>query len=70
MKIEGNPLNTQEKEEKEEEEKEEKVVVFSRENRGGSAQHATHATPTRSSHGPMRALYKPSPVSTLSTAAQ
>jgi len=31
------------------------VVVFTRENRGGSAQHATRATPTRSSHGPMRA---------------
>ena len=29
------------------------VVVFTRENRGGSAQHATRATPTRSSHGPM-----------------
>ena len=34
-----------------EEEKEEEV--FTRENRGGSAQSATHATPTRSSHGPM-----------------
>jgi len=28
---------------------------FTRENRWGSAQHATRATPTRSSHGPMRA---------------
>ena len=36
-------------------EEEEEEVVFSRENRGGSAQHATRATPTRSSHGPMRA---------------
>ena len=34
---------------------EEEVVVFTRENRGGSAQHATRATPIRSSHGPMRA---------------
>ena len=45
---------------KEEEEEEEVVVVveevvFTRDNRGGSAQHATRATPTRSSHGPMRA---------------
>jgi hypothetical protein len=42
---------------KEEEEEEEVVVVvvFTRENRGGSAQHATRATPTRASHGPMRA---------------
>ena len=31
------------------------VVVFTRENRGGSAQHATRATPIRSSHRPMRA---------------
>jgi len=30
-------------------------VVFTRDSRGGSAQHATCATPTRSSHGPMRA---------------
>ena len=30
-------------------------VVFTRDNRGGSAQHATRATPLRSSHGPMRA---------------
>ena len=36
-------------------EEEEVKVVFTRENRGGSAQHATRATPTRSSHGPMRA---------------
>ena len=36
------PPNAQEKE----------VVVFNRENRGGSAQ---HAPPTRSSHGPMKA---------------
>ena len=36
-------------------EEEEVMVVFDRENRGGSAQHATRATPTRSSHGPMRA---------------
>ena len=35
--------------------KEEVMVVFTRGNRGGSAQHATRATPTRSSHGPMRA---------------
>jgi len=43
----------------EEEEEEEVVVVeevvFTRENRGGSAQHATRATPTRSSHRPIRA---------------
>ena len=39
----------------EEEEEEEEEVVFTRDNRGGSAQHATRATPTRSSHGPMRA---------------
>jgi len=37
------------------EEEEEVVVVCPRENRGGAAQHATRATPTRSSHGPMRA---------------
>ena len=30
-------------------EEEEEEVVFTRENRGGSAQHATRATPTRSS---------------------
>ena len=34
---------------------EEVEVVFTRENRGGSAQHATRPTPIRSSHGPMRA---------------
>ena len=34
---------------------EEEEVVFTRDNRGGSAQHATRATPTRSNHGPMRA---------------
>ena len=39
----------------EEEEEEVVVVVFTRENRGGSAQHATRATPICSSHGPMRA---------------
>ena len=42
----------------EEEERKEVVVeevVFTHENRGGSAQHATRATPTRSSHGPVRA---------------
>ena len=39
----------------EEEEEEEEEVVFTRENRGGSAQRATRATPTRSSHGPMTA---------------
>ena len=33
---------------------EEEVVVFTRENRGGSAQHATRAKPIRSSHGPRR----------------
>jgi len=38
-----------------EEEQEQVVVVFTRENRGGSAQHATRATPTRSSHRPIRA---------------
>ena len=48
VKIEGDPLNTQE-------EKEEVDVVFTRENKGGSTQHATRATPTRSSHGAMRA---------------
>jgi len=37
------------------EEEEEEEVVFTRENRGGSAQHATRVTPIRSSHGPMRA---------------
>ena len=42
-------------EQMEEEEKEEEEVVFTRENREGSAQHATRATPIRSSHGPMRA---------------
>ena len=31
------------------------MVVLTRENRGGSAQHTTRATPTRSSHGPMEA---------------
>ena len=36
-------------------EEEEVVVVYTRETRGGSAQHATRATSTRSSHGPMRA---------------
>ena len=36
-------------------EEEEEEVVFTRDNRGGSAQHATRATPIRSSHGPMRA---------------
>ena len=41
--------------EEEEEEEEEEEVVFTRENRGGSAQHATRATPLRSNHGPMRA---------------
>ena len=46
-------LSTPPQEEEEEEEEEE--VVFTRDNRGGSAQHATRATPTRSSHGPMRA---------------
>jgi hypothetical protein len=50
VKIEGDPLNTQHAQEEEEE-----VIVFTLENRGGSAQHATRATPTRSSHGPMRA---------------
>ena len=30
------------------------MVVFTRENRGGSAQHETRATPTRSSHGRRR----------------
>ena len=39
----------------EEEEEEVVEVVFTRENRGGSAQHATRAKPLRSSHGPMRA---------------
>ena len=39
----------------EEEEEEEEEEVFTRQNRGGSAQHATRVTPTRSSHGPMRA---------------
>ena len=34
---------------------EEEVVVFARENRRGSAQHATRETPTRSSHRSMRA---------------
>ena len=38
-----------------EEEEEEEEVVFTRENREGSAQHATRAIPLRSSHGPMRA---------------
>ena len=38
-----------------EEEEDEVVVVFTRENREGSAQYATLATPTRSSHGLMRA---------------
>ena len=57
-------VNTNEVEEEEEEEavfirgvntnEEEEEVVFTRENRGGSAQHATRATPLRSSHGPMR----------------
>ena len=38
------------------------VVVFTRENRGVSAQHATRATPTRSSHEPMSlALCHPYP---------
>ena len=36
--------------EEEEKEQEEVVVVFTRGNRGGSAQYATRATPTRSSH--------------------
>ena len=36
-------------------EEEEGEVLFTRENRGESAQQATRATPTRSSHGPMRA---------------
>ena len=36
--------------------KEEVVVVFTHENRGGSAQHATRATPIRSSHGPDESL--------------
>ena len=31
------------------------MVVFTRGNQGGSAQHATRATPTRSSHRPMGA---------------
>jgi len=31
------------------------LAVFTRENRGASAQHATRAIPIRSSHGPMRA---------------
>jgi len=39
----------------EEEEEEVVEVVFTRENRGGSAQHATRATPIRSSHGSKRA---------------
>ena len=34
---------------------EEVVAVFTHENRGVSAQYATPATPTRSSHGPMGA---------------
>ena len=37
-------------------EEEEGEVVFTCENRGGSAQHATRATPTRSSHGPDESL--------------
>jgi len=39
----------------EEVEEEEEEEVSARENRGGSAQHATRATPILSSHGPMRA---------------
>ena len=34
---------------------EEEEAVFTPENGEGSAQHATRATPIRSSHGPMRA---------------
>ena len=40
--------------EEEEEEEEVVVVVCTRENRGGSAQYATRAAPTRSSHRPTR----------------
>ena len=43
-----------EEEKEEEEEVVVVVVVFTREHRGGTAQHATRATPNRSSHGPMR----------------
>ena len=63
-KILGDPLNTQHAKEEAEEEAVVVVVVFTRENRGGTVQHATRATPTRSSHAPT-----PSPVPSLSTAA-
>ena len=44
--------NVEDTESREQEQQEEEEVVFTRENRGGSAQHATRATPIRSSHRP------------------
>ena len=58
MKIEGDPLNTGAvfiRDSISYEGPQEEEVVFTHENRGGSDQHVTRATTTRSSHGPMRA---------------